>query len=118
MYVDGACSAVVLVTPHSAEQDLAGEDLAGVLGEELQQFVFHVGEIQRASCDGRLIGLYIEGKCAVLHEVGLGDPTTFPEQVTQTSFELYRVKRRQTEVIEQVVAQREVTQLATAHEHE
>src|SRR5207342_581291 len=55
MYVDGPRPAVILVSPDSRQQDLPGKDLAGVLGEKLQEFVFHVREVQRAALDGGLI---------------------------------------------------------------
>ena len=45
--VDGAGAAVVLVAPHPRQQRLAGEHLARVGGEELQQLVLHVGEVER-----------------------------------------------------------------------
>ena len=58
--VDRAGAAVVLVAPHPAEEDLAGEHLAGVLGEELEQLVLHVGHVERPPGDGRLVRLEVE----------------------------------------------------------
>src|SRR5688500_1923907 len=52
--VDGAGSAVVVVAPDPAEQRLAREDLARVRGQELQQLVFHVGEVERLARYRRL----------------------------------------------------------------
>ena len=68
--VDGPRPAVVLVAPDPRQQDLAGEDLARVLGEELEQLVFHVGEIERSARHRRLVGLEVQHEVAVFDEVG------------------------------------------------
>ena len=45
--IDGSSTAVVVVTPHPRQQQFASEHFAGVLHEELEQLVLHVGEIER-----------------------------------------------------------------------
>src|SRR2546423_9267985 len=45
--VDGSRAAVVLVAPDACQKRLAREDLSGMGGEELQQLVLHVGQVER-----------------------------------------------------------------------
>ena len=106
--IDGACAAVVLVPPHTTEQRFAREHFARIRGKELQEFVFHVGEIERCATDSGLIGLEIEDEFAILNEFGSDTCAGVPIQMLETSFEFTRVERRQTEIVVQVVAEFEV----------
>src|SRR5690606_26180683 len=54
--VDGSGAAVVVVPPHLREELLAAPYPARVLDQEPQQFVFHVGEVDRRAPEGRLVG--------------------------------------------------------------
>src|SRR3954452_5358852 len=47
VHVDGPRAAVVVVAPHVAEQRVAREHAVWVRDEELQEFVLHVGEVDR-----------------------------------------------------------------------
>ncbi len=47
MDVDGAGAAEVVVAPHLLEQLLAGEDPAGVLGEELEELELLERQVER-----------------------------------------------------------------------
>jgi len=116
--VDGARPAVVLVAPHPRQERFAGEDLARVLREELEQLVLHVGEVERSGVDGRLVRLQVERKGAVLDHVRSDAATFPPEQVAEPSLELDRVERREAEVVEQLAAQLEVGQLPAGDEDE
>ena len=58
--VDRARAAVVLVAPHAREQLLAGEHLAGMRDEELEQLVLHVGEVERLAVDRGLVRLEVQ----------------------------------------------------------
>src|SRR4051812_16227535 len=97
--VDGAGPAVVLVAPHPGQERLAREDLAGVGGEELQQLVLHVGQVERASIARRLVGLEVEHELAVLDELGPRPPAGAPEQVLQPRLELAGLERAEAEVV-------------------
>ena len=44
--------------------------LPGMRGEELEQLVLHVGQVERAARDGGLVGLEVEDEAAVLDELG------------------------------------------------
>src|SRR5205085_3294214 len=101
--VDRARPAEVLVAPDPAEQDLAGEDLARVRGQEPEQLVLHVGEIERTAFDGGLVGLEVEGQGAVLDELGPSSATAAHEQVLEARTELGRTERRHAEVVEEVL---------------
>ena len=122
VHVYRAGPAVILVTPHSAQQHLAREHSARILGEELQQLVFHVGEVERLALDCCLVGLDIERKPAVLNEVGpqfgASAAGVFAQHEPQASFELDGVKGSEAEVVEQVVAHAEIGELASAEQHQ
>jgi len=116
--VDGARAAVVLVAPHPRQQHLAREHLAGVLGEELQQLVLHVREIERTSGDRGLVGLDVERQVVVLDRLGLGAATDLPHEVSEPCLQLGGVERCDAEVVEEFVAQGQVGELATTQQHE
>src|SRR2546421_5779734 len=84
--VDGPCPAVVLVSPHTRQQLLAGEHLAGVGGEEPQELVLHIREVERAAAHRRLVRLEVEEEVAVLDDLGSRRPTRPPMQVPQARF--------------------------------
>src|SRR3989442_11968949 len=109
--VDRAGSAVVLVTPHSREQLLTGEHLAGVRGEELQQLVLHVREVERSRGHRRLIGLQIEHQVAVLDDLRPRSSTRSPEEMAKARLQLAGMERRQREVVEEVFAQLQLVEL-------
>src|SRR5205823_13450361 len=111
VYVDGASAAVVLVAPHARQQDLAREDLARVLGQEFEQFVLHVGEVEGTAADVGLVRLQVQRQRPVLDELGAGPAALLPEQVLEPGLELTRVERREAEVVEEVVAQLEIGEL-------
>ena len=116
--VDRARAAVVLVAPHPREQLLAGEHLARVRREELQQLVLHVREVERPVAERGLVGLEVEHEVAVLDDLGPRAPTGAPEQVAQPRLELLRVERREAEVVEEVLAQLELGELRAADEQQ
>ena len=117
--VDGAGAAVVLVAPHPRQQRLAGEHLAGVRGEELEQLVLHVGEVERVAVDGGLVGLEVEHeRRRTRRSSGAVPRPGAPEQVPEPGLELAGVERRQAEVVEQVVAQLEVAELGAADQQQ
>jgi hypothetical protein len=118
VHIDGAGAAVVLVAPHPAQQDLAGEHLARVLGEELQQLVLHVGEIQRVAVDRGLVGLQVQCQPAVLHHLRPRFVAAAEEHVAQARLELRGVERAEAEVVEQFVAQLQVGELAAVDQHD
>ena len=60
MDVYGARSAVVVVSPHSAEKGLPCEYLPRVGGQKPKELVFHIGQVNRLAINGRLISLEIE----------------------------------------------------------
>ncbi len=118
MDVDRAGPAVVLVAPDPRQQRLTGEDLAGVGGEELEQLVLHVGEVERPPADRRLVGLEVDDEVAVLHDFGPGRPAGPPGQQPQPGLQLLGVERREAEVVEKVFPQFEITQLVARHQYE
>src|SRR5664280_3671540 len=71
-YVDvhGPVPPVVLVAPYPAEERLAGEDLARSGGQEPEEFVLHVGEVEDLAGHRGLVGLEVEDERAVLQQVG------------------------------------------------
>src|SRR5687768_1180273 len=97
--VDRPRPAVVLVTPHAAEQDLAREHLAWVRGEELQQLVLHEREVERPPRDRRLVRLEVEHELPVLHQLGPRARARPPEQVLQPRLELAGMERVEAEVV-------------------
>src|SRR3546814_20791026 len=68
--VDRAGPAVVLVAPAPGQQRLAGEDLARVAGQELEELVLHVGEVDRLAGNRRLGGLQVANHVVVLAQLG------------------------------------------------
>src|SRR5204862_5590000 len=88
--VNGARTAVVVVAPHSAEERLAREDLAGMGGEELQQLVLHVREVERPTGAHRLVRLEVQCQRSVLDELGSRAPPRAEEQVLEASVDLGR----------------------------
>jgi hypothetical protein len=116
--VDGPGAAVVLVPPHPAEQGLPGEHPARVGGEELEQLVLHVGEVEGAAGDHRLVGLQVEHQRPVLHQLGAGAPARPPEQVGEAGLELTGRQGHQAEVVEEVLPQLQVGQLADADDEQ
>jgi hypothetical protein len=108
--VDGAGAAVVLVAPDPAEQGLAGEDLARVGGQEAQQLVLHVGEVEGPAGHRGLVGLEVEHEGAVLDELG-----SRPRPVRQKRWARRAASSRgggqDAEVVEVVLAQLQVGDL-------
>ena len=51
--INRAGTAVVVIAPDPAQQGLPGEHLARVRGEELQELVLHVSEVERLALDER-----------------------------------------------------------------
>ena len=87
-------------------------------GEELQQLVLHVGEVERLAVDGRLVGLEVQGQRPVLDEFGSCAATGPVEEVSDPCLEFGWLDRRQAEVVEKVVPQLQVWQLPAAHQQE
>src|SRR5215471_3120670 len=87
-------------------------------GEELQQLVLHVREVERTSAECSLVGLEVEHEVAVLDDLRACPATGPPEQVTQPRFELAGVERRQAEVVEEVLTQLELGELRAGDEQE
>ena len=116
--VDRAGAAVVLVAPDPAEQRLAGEDLARVLRQELEQLVLHVREVERLTVDDGLVGLEVEHEVAVLDELGCGAEAGAPEQVAEPGLELAGVERIEAEVVVELVAQVELVEAVAADQQE
>src|SRR2546430_170981 len=116
--VDGPCPAVVLVPPHARQELLAGEHLARVGGEEPQELVLHVREVEGSAGHRRLVGLEVEDEVAVLDNLGSRRPTRPPMQVPQARLELPRMERREAEVVEDVLAHLELGELCARDEQE
>src|SRR6185369_3825484 len=114
--VDRASAAVVLVAPHTRQQRLAGEHLARMRRQVLEELVLHVGEVERATRDRGLVGLEVEHEHAVLDELGTRPSATSPEQVLEPRFELDRGRRRDAEVVEEVLTQLEVADVRRGDE--
>ena len=68
--------------------------------------------------DGRLIGLQVQSQGSVFDQLGSDFPSRPEAEVFETGLELGGPKRRQAEVVEQVLAQFQVCQLATADQQE
>ena len=113
-YVDVDCpgTSVVLVAPNPAEQCLAGEDLARSGRQEPEQFVLHVGEVEDPARHCGLVGLEVEHQGSVLQQVRAQPAPCPPEEVRQPGGELVRVDRLQAQVVEEILAQLQLTQLA------
>ena len=67
--------------------------------EELEQFVLHVGQIERTPAERGLVGLDVEHEGAVLEQFGASAFAGPPEQVLETRLELTRMERRQAEIV-------------------
>ena len=83
--IDRSGAAVVVVAPDPAQQGLPGEHLARVRGQELQQLVLHIGEVERLAVDGGLVRLEVHPERAVLDDLGPGDLATATEKVLEAS---------------------------------
>ena len=92
--------------------------LLGVGGEELQELVLHVGEVERAAAERGLVGLEVEHEVAVLDDLGTRAAARAPEQVAQARLELLRVERREAEVVEEVFAHLELGELRARHQQQ
>src|SRR5258705_4410111 len=78
--VDRAGTAEVVVAPDLAQQLVAGEHPARVLGQELQQLELLVGEVERPALELRGVGVRVNGELAAAdqpagHGGGVGEPT-------------------------------------------
>src|SRR4029077_12791839 len=62
--VDRARAAEVVVTPDLLQQLGAGEDPAGMLGEELEQLEFLEGEVEDAAAQPGRVGRLVDGQFA------------------------------------------------------
>ena len=111
VHVDGAGPAVVLVAPDPAEQGLAGEDLGRMAGQEAQELVLHVGEVEDAPGHGGLVGLEVQHERPVLDDVGTHALARAPEEVLQARHQLLGPGRQHAEVVVEVVAQEELAHL-------
>ena len=111
VHVDRPRAAVVLVTPDPAEQRLAGEDLGRVAGEEAEQLVLHVGQVEDAAGDSRLVGLEVEHQRPVLDDVGPQALPGAPEEVLEARHELFGPCREDAEIVVEVVAQQQLAHL-------
>ncbi len=118
MDIDRSGAAVVVVAPDPAQQGLPGEHLAGVRGEELQQLVLHIGEVERLAVDGGLVRLEVHPERAVLDDLGPGDLATATEKVLEASLELDRLERVETEVVEEIFTEVERSEMATADQQQ
>ena len=116
--VDGSRSAEVLIAPHSREQGLSREHLAGILGEELEQFIFHVREVEWVAAERGLVGLEVQHETRIFHEGVMPCHMVREEEVSQASFEFARMEWCETEVVEQVITQFKIGELCTRHEDE
>src|SRR2546423_4798068 len=116
--VDGPCPAVVLVPPDARQELLAGEHLARVGGEEPQELVLHVREVEGSAGHRRLVGLEVEDEVAILDDLGSRRPTRPPMQVPQARLELPRMERREAEIDEHVFAHLELGELRAGDEQE
>src|SRR5258708_33051093 len=86
--------------------------------KELEQLVFHVGQIERTPAERGLVGLDVEHQGTVLEQFGASAFAGPPEQVLETRLELTRMERRQAEIVVKVVAQIEVAELCSADQQQ
>ena len=112
--VDRAGAAVVLVAPDPAEQGLAGEDLGRVPGQEAQELVFHVGQVEDPARHGGLVRLEVEHQRPVLDDVGPHALAGAPEEVLQARHQLVGPGGQDAEVVVEVVAQQQLAHLVGA----
>jgi hypothetical protein len=80
-------------------------------GEELEQLVLHVGQVQRPAGQGGLIGLQVEDERSVLDQVGSGPPPRPPKKVGPAGLQLLALPRRHAEIVEQILSQLQLTEL-------
>ena len=111
VHVDRAGAAVVLVAPDPAEQRLAGEDLGRMPGQEAQELVFHVGQVEDTTRHGGLVRLEVEHERPVLNDVGPHALPGPPEEVLQARHQLIGPGGQDAEVVVEVVAQQQVADL-------
>ena len=116
MHIDGAGATVILVSPDSIQKCLASKDLARVGGEESEEFVFHVGEVERATSDRGLIGLDVEEQWSVFEKFRSGAATGSPEKVPKAGFELAGVRWVNDEIVEELVSVVELVKLGPRHD--
>ena len=87
-------------------------------GEEPQELVLHIREVERAAAHRRLVRLEVEDEVAVLDDLGSRRPTRPPMQVPQARLELPRMERREAEIVEDVLAHLELGELCARDEQE
>ncbi len=80
-------------------------------GQEFEEFVLHVGEVEGPTFDDRLIGLQVERKRPVFDEFWPGSAACFDEEIPQASIEFARRQRQKTEVVEEFLSGVEQRQL-------
>ncbi len=107
-------AAVVLVAPDPAEQRLAREHLRRVPGQEAEQLVLHVGQVQDPARDRRLVGLEVQHERSVLDDVRPHALPAAPEEMLQAGHQFLGPRRQDAEVVEEVVAQEELADLPGA----
>ena len=86
--------------------------------QELQELVLHVGQVERFAVDGRLVCLQVQGQRSVLDQLRTGTPPGSVEEVLDPCLEFGGPDRRQAEVVEQVVTQLQVGQLAASDQQQ
>ena len=84
-------------------------------GEELQELVLHIGEVERPALDRGLVGLEVHDQWAAFHQLGTSAAAGTPEQMGEARLDLARARRLDAEVVEQVLAQLELAHLARRH---
>jgi hypothetical protein len=87
-------------------------------GEELQQLVLHVREVERLARERGLVRLEVQHQVAVFDEFGGRAPTGAPHEVAQSRLEFLWVKRIQTEVVEEIFAIAELGQLGSGDQQQ
>ncbi len=80
-------------------------------GEEPEELVLHVGEVEHLAGHRGLVGLEVQHERSVLDQVGAEALSGPPEQMCEPSGELLRVDRFEAEVVEEVLPQLELTEL-------
>src|SRR5271169_2798925 len=89
--VDRPGPPVVLVSPDPAQEGVASEDLSGMGGQETEELVLHVGEVEGPSGYLGLVGLEVEHQWAALDYLLLDHPSGPPESVLEARCQLGRV---------------------------
>ena len=118
VHVDRARAAVVLVAPHSTEQRLTGEDPVRVGGEEAQELVLHVREVHDPSGDRRLVGLEVHRESAVVDARRDAVVARATKSVAQSRREFAHVEGSDDEVVEEVLAKRQVVELVVVEQQD